>query len=198
MRFIAIKRIAFTLGDRILDARGFHAFFSANWLDKIKQPIVACFHFIHIGRGPARRTDPHLALAIAIAIHQRRNIGAAKIGDIGYIIGFGERAGDAEPLIALIGVGRQRDRAGTINIFLCEAFLVGQPNIRMHVNIAFALIHTLENRGVVTRYIFNRTANTHFNDGAQKMGNRLRPCPRRHTDFYFFTSESRHTHRAEQ
>ena len=104
MRLIAIKRIAFALGDRILNTRGFHAFFSANWLDKIKQTIVTCFHFIHIGRGPARRTDPHLALAIAIAIHQRRHIGAAKIGDICYIIDFGKRAGNAESLIALIGV----------------------------------------------------------------------------------------------
>jgi len=65
----------------------------------------------------------------------------------------------------------------------------------MHINIAFTLIHTLENRGVVTRYIFNRTANTHFNDGAQKMGNRLRPCPRRHRFLLLHQQKPAHSSR---
>ena len=66
MRLIAIERIAFTLGDGILDACCLDTFFCPDRVDKCQQTVVANLDFIHIGRGPSRRTNPHLALAVAV------------------------------------------------------------------------------------------------------------------------------------
>ena len=82
---------------------------------KVKQTVVAYFDFVHVGRGPTRCANPHLAFAIAITVHQRGHIRAAKISDVGDVVGGGEILADTEALIALIGVLGQRDRAAPLS-----------------------------------------------------------------------------------
>ncbi len=91
MRLVAVECIALALGDAVLDARRFHAFFGADGLNKVQKTVIAGFHLIHVGGGPARRADPHFTLAVAIAVHQRCDVRAAKIGDVCDVVGFAER-----------------------------------------------------------------------------------------------------------
>ena len=63
------------------------------------------------------------------------------------------------------------------HIFIGKALLVWQPHIGMHINVAFALIHRLKDRGVVAGHVFNLTANARGHDLAQHMANGLRAGP---------------------
>jgi hypothetical protein len=112
--------------------------------------------------------------------------GPAQIGDIGDLVGFTKLLRHAEALVALVGVGRQRDRLFLVHILLGEAFLVRQPHVRVHVDVALALAHALEDRGVVARHQTGLAADAAFNDFLQQVGNGLCPGPGRNTNVHLF------------
>ena len=184
---IAIKGIAFALGNTVFDTCCFHSLFCANWLKEIGQAIVAYLDFVHICRSPTWRTDPDFTFSIAVAVHQRRNIRTTQIGYVSDVICGRKILGHTKTLVSFVGVRGQGHCASFIDIFLCKAFLVWQPDIWVHVNVAFSLIHRLEYGRIVARHIFDRTADTGFNHFAQNMGNRLRTSPCWDADFHIFS-----------
>ena len=153
------------------------------------QTVIAHLYLIDIGRSPARRTDPDLAFAVAVAVHQLGDFGAGQIEDRGDAVCFGKFLGDAEALLALIGIRGQRDIAGAFDIFVGEALLVRQPDIRVDVDVAIAGIHRCEDCCVVAGNKVRLAADAAGDDFLHEMRNCLRARPCRRTDIDFLRAK---------